>query len=225
MADQTFILEDSDLDTRSDYIPERDVSALPSATIDGEIVHVVSQNIDYITVITNEIKEWKQIGRLKEYISGNGSESVELDLKIPRAVVHPDGYQVPKLELTPLNRSYTFENMKETIVSIYHGRKNINSVGIPVISGDSWAIANGWSIGLTPHLAPACIYELVYTDFLNWKAFKARGFVKFIELTLAQVLALRWDKKYTIDGIELILDKINFELPHYGTVKIEGFTG
>ncbi len=99
--------QDSELDTRSDYIPERNVSTLPTPTIDGEIVHV----------------------------------------------------------------------------------------------------------------------EKVYKDFLNWKAFRARGFTKFIELTLPQVLALRWDKKYNIDGIELILDKINFELPHFGTVKIEGFTG
>ncbi len=216
--------QDSELDTRSDYIPEREVSTLPTPSIDGEIVHVTSQNIDYITVTTNEIKEWKQIGRLKEYISGTGSESIELALKIPRAVVHPDGYPVPKLELTPLNRSYAFENLKETIVSIYHGRKNINSMNIPLLSGDSWGVAGGWSIGLTPHLAPACIYEQVYKDFLNWKAFKARGFTKFIELTLPQVLALRWDKKYNIDGIEVILDKINFELPHYGMVKIEGFT-
>jgi len=94
-----------------------------------------------------------------------------------------------------------------------------------LLSGDSWAVGSGWSIGLTPHLAPSYIYEQVYKDFLNWKAFKARGFTKYIELTLSQLLALRWDKKYNIDGIEVILDKISFELPHYGTVKIEGFTG
>jgi len=217
--------QDSDLDTKTDYIPDRDVISLPVPTIDGEIVHVVSQNIDYITVTTNEIKEWKQIGRLKEYISGNGAEDVELDLKVPRTVAHPDGYPLPKFEIIPLNRSYAFPAIQETIVSLYHGRKEVNSVGIPYLSGDCWGFADGWSIGLTPHLAPPYIYEKVYKDFLNWKAFKARGFTKFIELTLPQVLALRWDKKYNIDGIELILDKINFELPHYGTVKIEGFTG
>ena len=150
---------------------------------------------------------------------------MELALKIPNAVVHPDGYPVPKLELTPLNRSYAFENLQETVVSLYHGRKNVNSVGIPLLSGDNWAVADLWFIGLTPHMAPACIYEKVYKDFLNWKAFNAHDFTKFIEQTLPQVLALRWDKKYNIDGIELILDKINFELPHYRTVKIEGFTG
>jgi len=220
----SFKSQDSDLDTKSDYIPDKDVDWLPVPSIDGEVVHVISQDADYITVTTGEIKEWKQIGRLKEYISGNGAESVELALKIPGAVAHPDGYPLPKLELTPLNRSYAFETMKETIVSIYHGRKEVNTVGIPYLSADCWGIAAGWSIGLTPYLAPAYLYEKVYKEFLNWKAFKARGFIKYIELTLPQVLALRWDKKYNIEGIEVILDKINFELPHYGMVKIEGFT-
>src|SRR5665647_427133 len=216
--------QDSDLDTKSDYIPDRDVNWLDTPTIDGEVVHVISQDADYITVTSGDVKEWKQIGRLKEYVSGNGAESVELALKIPVAVAHPDGYPLPKLELTPLNRSYAFANINETIASIYHGRKEVNGVGIPYLSADCWGIADGWSIGLTPYLAPEYLYEKVYKEFLNWKAFKARGFNKYIELTLPQVLALRWDKKYNINGIEVILDKINFELPHYGTVKIEGFT-
>ena len=217
--------QDSDLDTKTDYIPDREVVSLPAATIEGEIVHVTSQDNDYITVKNGELLEWKEIGRLKQYVSGNGSVSVELDLKIPSAVAHPDGYPLPKLELTPLNRSYAFGAIQETIVSLYHGRKEVNSVGIPYLSADCWGIADGWSIGLTPYLAPEYLYEKVYSEFLNWKGYRARRFTKYIQLTLPEVLLLRWDRKYVIDGTEIILDKINFELPHYGTMKIEGYTG
>ena len=216
--------QDSDLDTKTDYIPDREVSGLPAATIEGEIVHVTSQDNDYITVKNGELLEWKEIGRLKEYISGNGSVSVELELKVPHAVAHPDGYPLPKLELTPLNRSYAFGAILETIVSLYHGRKEVNSVGIPYLSADCWGIADGWSIGLTPYLAPEYLYEKIYSEFLNWKGYRARRFTKYIQLTLPEVLLLRWDRKYVIDGTEIILDKVNFELPHYGIVKIEGYT-
>jgi hypothetical protein len=35
---------------------------------------------------------------------------------------------------------------------------------------------------------------------------------------------MEFETRYVINGIEVILDKVNFELPHYGIVKLEGFT-
>jgi len=216
--------QDSELDTRSDYISERDVTQLPTATIEGEIVHVTMEDNDYITVNNSDVLSWAEIGRLKAYISGNGATSVELALRIPRTVPHPDGYAITKLELTPLNRTYAFGPLQDTIVSLYHGREDVGLAGIPYLSADRWGLASGWSIGVTTNLEPEYLFTQVYSDFLNWQTYRARGFTKYIQLTLPEVLMLQWDKKYVINGIEIILDKINFELPHWGVVKIEGFT-
>ena len=219
-----YAAQDDSLDTKSDYIPDREVSFLPTPTIEDEIVKVTMLQSDYITVLNGEVLEWNQIGRLKEYSEGTGSEKVELEVKIPKMVAHEDGYPVPKAEIKPLNRSYAFDALTDMIIAIYHGRKEVNGVMIPYSSGDRWGIADGWSIGLTTYLAPEYLYLQLYKDFLEWKAYRARAFTKYIQLTLVEVLSLRFDKKYVIDGIEIILDKINYELPHKGTVKIEGFT-
>jgi len=52
----------------------------------------------------------------------------------------------------------------------------------------------------------------MYSEFLNWQTYRARAFTKYIELTLVQLVALQWGRRYNIDGIEVILDKINNEL-------------
>ena len=219
-----YAAQDDTLDTKSDYIPDREVSILPAPTIEDEILKVTMLQSDYITVLNGEVFEWKQIGRLKEYTEGTGSQKIELEVKIPRMIAHADGYPVPKAEITPLNRSYAFAAMTDMIIAIYHGRMDVNGVLIPYSSGDRWGIADGWSIGLTTYLAPEYLYLQLYKDFLEWKAYRARAFTKYIELSLPEVLNLRFDKKYVIDGIEVILDIINFELPHRGVVKIDGFT-
>lgn len=216
--------QDIDLDTKTDYIADRSVSVLPTATIEGEVLHVTPEDNDYITVNNGDVLSWSEIGRLKEYLAGTGATTVELAVKVPRTIRHPDGYAITKLELTPLNRSYNFGAITETIVSIYHGREEVNGAGIPYLAGDRWALGNVATFAFTTHLAPEYLYEKLYSEFLNWKAYRARSFTKYIQLTLPEVLSLRWDKKYVINGIEIILDKINFELPHYGVVKIEGFT-
>src|SRR5665647_1168025 len=219
-----YAAQDDSLDTKSDYIPDREVSFLPTPTIEDEIVKVTMLQSDYITVLNGEVLEWNQIGRLKEYSEGTGSEKVELEVKIPKMVAHEDGYPVPKAEIKPLNRSYAFDALTHMIIAIYHGRKQVNGVMIPYSSGDRWGIADGWSIGLTTYLAPEYLYLQLYKDFLEWKAYRARAFTKYIQLTLVEVLSLRFDKKYVVDGNEVIMDKIYFELPHKGIVKIEGFT-
>ena len=212
------------LDTKTDYIPDREVSVLPAATEEDEVVKVTTLANDYITVLNGEVLEWKQIGRLKEFTDGNGKEKVELEIKVPRMTAHPDGYPVPRLEIKPLNRSYAFAAFTDIIVCLYHGRKLLNSIGIPYSSGDRWGIVPGLTWEATPYLSPEYLYTHLYEDFLNWKAYRARGFSKYVELSITEVLNLRFDKKYVIGGVEVILDKINFELPHKGVVKIEGYT-
>ncbi|MEI7527131.1 MAG: hypothetical protein WCJ95_22465, partial [Mariniphaga sp.] len=74
-------------------------------------------------------------------------------------------------------------------------------------------------------LKPTYLYNSVYSDFLNWQTYRAREFTKYIQLTLNDVVALQWDKRYILGGIVIILSKINYELPYYGIVEINGFTG
>jgi len=226
--------QDDELDTYTDFPNIIDVViVLPAPVKDGQIVRLLSDQRDYITVSDGGVKSWKQVGRLREISIGNGSEKVELAVKIPRAVAHSDGYVIPKLEFIPTTETINlsainrlqFEAISELIVSLYHGLKDVGSVGIPYTSGDRWGITDGWSVGVSTYLSPEYLYQKVYSEFLNWKGYRARAFTKYIELTLAQVLSLRWDKTYVVDGVEIILDKINFEIPHYGTVRIDGYTG
>jgi hypothetical protein len=111
-------------------------------------------------------------------------------------------------------------------ISLYHGMKTVGASQYPLISFDRY-----WcDPSITPlidnemSLKPQYLYDTIYADLINWQTYRARGFTKYVQLTIPEVLSLRWDKKYVISGIEVILDKINFELPHYGIVKIEGFT-
>jgi len=225
--------QDDALDTYSDFPDFIDVvSSLPVPRIENKIVFLGSTGLNYISISDGGVFAWKQVGRLREILIGNGSTKVELSVKIPRAIDHPDGYLIPKLEISPIAETINleiiqklnFESITELIVSLYHGRKDLNNVGIPYSSGDKRGIGTAMTVEVATYLTPLYLYENVYSDFLNWKAYRARGITKYIQLTLPEVLSLRWDKVYVIDGIHIILDKINFELPHNGKVKINAFT-
>jgi len=212
------------LDIESGYIPDAEVATtLPVATKEGAVIHVVSLGYDYVTENNSDVLEWKQIGRLKDYTSGTDPEKIEFAFKVPVGIIDGEGdgtrYISPHLDISLPMLTDTNNGMNELMISLYHGRKS----NIPFLSGVHWEITEVWTIELPVYLTPAYLLPL-HTDFLNWKAYQARAFTKYIQLTLPEVLSLRWDKKYVIDGIEVILDKINFELPHKGTVKIEGFT-
>jgi hypothetical protein len=225
--------QDNELDTYTGFPNLIEVvSALPTPTIENKILMVLSSGYTYITISDGGVFSWKRVGRLREILIGNGAEKVELAVKIPQAIVHLDGYMLPKLELNPISETINlnmiqklnFDPISELIVSLYHGRKNLNTVGIPYTSGEQWGVAPGWSVNVATYLTPKFLYEEVYSDFLNWKAYRARSFTKYIQLTLPEALSLQWDKKYVIGDITVILDKINFELPYTGMVKTEGFT-
>jgi hypothetical protein len=223
--------QDDELDTYTDYPPFVNLySTLPAPVKEDEIIQLPYNRL-YICVKVEGVLTWKLVGRLREVLIGNGSEKVELAVKIPRAVSHPDGYVFPKLEFTPTPETQTsminrieLPAITELIVSLYHGRVDVNGIGIPYTSGDQWGITDGWAYGAATHLSPIELYNKLYTEFLNWKGYRARSFTKYIQLTLPQVLALRWDTRYAVDGITFILDKINFDLPFQGTVKITGYT-
>jgi hypothetical protein len=73
-------------------------------------------------------------------------------------------------------------------------------------------------------LKPAYLYNSLYSEFLNWQTFRARGFTKYVELSLVQLCALQWGRRYMISGVQVIFSKISYDLPYDGKVMVEGFT-
>jgi hypothetical protein len=227
--------QDDDKDTFSDFPSNVETiteMTLPTPTTDGEIVRVQYSDYYYVTEIIDSVYSWRWIGRLRDYKVGNGSEKIEFKVKVPSAITNADGYVYPKLEITPIAEGnnhggvqrISFEPISELIVSLYHGRKQLLSAWIPYSSGDHWGINGGWIKEASVWLTPEFLYANVYSDLTNWKAYRCRQFTKYLKLSLAQLLQLQWRTRYVINGVEIILSKINFEIPHKGTVKIEGFT-
>lgn len=228
--------QDEDLDTFTDYPLLIDVvdSVLPAPAQLGKIVRVSSEDRDYMVVDENDVLVWKQVGRLHEVMEGDGANALVINAKVPIQ---------KQYELTNMSSEWKFEcpafqtivrqvgdhytAMPFFAVSLYHGIKTwANYTGpfnnIPYTSAEKISIDKTIDTGIS--LKPTFLYFNLHLTFLSWQTYRARPFTKYIQLTLVQLLALQWGKRYTINGIEVILDKINYELPFTGTVKIEGCT-
>lgn len=229
-----YMAQDDELATWSEY-PELvfAVSLLPAPTIENQIVSLASavgRGRLYITIKTgNEVLEWQKVGRLREVLMGEGENVVEIDIKIQGQTEYKivSGTTEWNLECPDLrNVARSWKNnitiLPYFAVTLYHGIKIIDGKSISYSSADQYSINGTIDTGIS--LTPAYLYNNLYSEFLNWQTYRARAFTKYIELSIIQLLALQWGKRYNIDGIEVIFDKINFELPHKGTVKIEGFT-
>lgn len=228
-----YTTQDDELATYTDF-PDlvNMVSILPAPTQEGQVIGLASaigRGRLYLTVKTdNEILEWQKVGRLRQVLSGDGENVAEINVKVPEQTSYKivSGSNEWNLEcpaLRNIKRSYKY-NITTIIgltVTLYHGIRAMDGKNIAYASFDQYSLDGTIDTGIT--LAPAYLYENMYKEFLNWQTYRARSFTKYIELSLTQLLSLQWGKRYNIDGIEIILDKINFELPHKGTVKIEGY--
>ena len=218
--------QDDANDTKIDYaIDEVVENTLPTLYSEGRIVHVNSVSRDYITLKKSSDSSlyWSMIGRLKPYISGKGGLKIEFPVKVPPT--HDlDDVMHPYLGIDPAKKSgvlyLIINDMTDLYVSLYRGivRFGVGGTSQPLICAEKYVA------GITPSLVPADLYTDVYYDYLIWKSLRARPFTKYIQLTLPQLISLQWDKRYCISGIWVILDKINYELPYKGVVKIEGYT-
>lgn len=229
--------QDNENDTRSDYATSLEVSTtLPAPTYEGTIIKVLTPLRYFITVKkSDDSLVWEEIGRLKPYISGNGKETKELPVVVPRQVLS-SLVERPMLNITPntfIDRNII--ELTELIVSLYHGLVAFDTITVPYLCGDQYSMDQNmnpdetslftWAIkdnGIS--LSPDYLYNAFYADFLTWQSYYRRSFTKYIQLTLPQLLSLQWNKRYMISGIRVILDKINYELPFTGIVKVEGFT-
>lgn len=215
--------QDDENDTKIDYIINLTVEdTLPAITAEGTVVHVNSVNMDYITKkrASDSSLYWSMIGRLKPYISLKGGLEIEFPVKVPQThdlddVMHP----YLGIDTARKNGIVSLYNsdMSELYVSLYRGI---------VLYGEYYPLicAEKWRSDATPSLATADLYASCFADYLLWKQIAARPFTKYIQLTLPQLLSLQWNRRYMISGIRVIFDKINYELPFTGIVKVDGYT-
>jgi len=216
--------QDDENDTKIDYIIDETVAdTLPSATIEGRIVHVTNVNRDYITKKKSSDSSlyWSMIGRLKPLISGNGGLKIEFPVKVPQSH-YLDNILNPYLPIDITKKtgmSYLINNdMTELYVSLYRGIVGVGGgTTRPLIYAEKYGEG-------TPSLVPADLYTDVFEKYITWKTLYARACTKYIQLTLPQLIALQWGKRYFIGGIRVVLEKINYEVPFTGIVKVGGYT-
>jgi hypothetical protein len=238
--------QDDTLDTKWDYKPDLEVvNTLPDAskyTVD-QICHVSAYNRDYQVVSVNGTTNgWKEVGRLKEYRTGEGENALEISVNIPGQYLYlyqsiwlecPYLQNVIRLQQT-VNQNgngyvATGDNGLTKIplsISLYHGRKTFAGlIQYPYCTFDHYSIPGlATVINTGMSLKPDYLFAQVYQDKLNWQTYNARFFTKIFLLSLPQVVALQWGNRYVVNGVEFILNKINYELPHRGVVKVEGWT-
>jgi hypothetical protein len=224
----SFADQDDELDTRSDYeITATVATTLPSPTNENDIYHVTSTDRDFICLKDDaDVLYWRRLGRLKRFVDGDGEEPTEIKVKVPKQEEYFSA-EVPKIEIQPLSdlSDGYFVPLSEIIISVYRGRQNFNGYNVPFICADKYSIGETYPLkSFTTALTPAYLNEQFYNDWLKWRAYRARFFTKYIQLTLPQLLALKWGKRYVVSGVEFILTKINYTLPHRGVVKVEGWT-
>lgn len=221
----TYQSQDDENDTKIDYIINDTVAdTLPTATTEGKIVHVTSVDRDYITLkkLSDSSLYWSQIGRLKPHIVGNGGLKIEFPVKVPPTdLVTWPFHPYLAIDITikrgrSNNEWFLYNDMSELYVSLFRGY--IDSMGGLLTCAEKWAP------DATPSLVPADLFTSSHDDYLIWKSTNARKFTKYIQLDLPSLMALQWGKRYFIGGIRVVLEKINYELPWTGIVKVEGYT-
>jgi len=232
--------QDDELDTFTEW-PEISIVklTLPAPTVEGEIFQS-SYDRSFITEKNDaDALVWKEVGRLKEVKTGDGEFEVELNVNVPKQTTYlcnglnfecPSVLSISKNPSVPSFAGYgvnvlnkpAFTFVDALNVTLYHGRKTFTTIGIPYASFDRYSRDGTIDTGMS--LKPAYLYNKVYLEFINWQTYRARGFTKYIQLSLLQLLALQWGKRYMINGSVLILDTINYDLPFSGTVEVSGFT-
>ena len=224
-----YAAQENELDTYADFPNMIEIMpVLPEPTEESKI-YLSSFGRYYITINNDGVLQWQEVGRLREVSEGTGENVAEIEAKVPpqKAYIIQSGVNEWSEECPVFNT--IFRDGKENItiipyfaITLYHGIKTYDGVSIPYASFDRYSLDGTIDTGIS--LKPAYLYPNFWEAFLSWQTYRARPFTKYISLSLSQVLALQWGKRYNINGTEVILDKINFELPHYGTVKIDGYT-
>ncbi|HZK95581.1 MAG TPA: hypothetical protein VFC67_15350 [Prolixibacteraceae bacterium] len=222
--------QDNELDTEFEYVVTATGTVAPPApTKEGDVYHRSDFSRDYSAVKNDSnALEWKEIGRLRERFEGDRENTIEMNVKVPAQktnVIHSITLECPFLSGITIATGTTTDYLIPIplTISLYHGRKKFGGqVDFPYTSFDQFSLDGTIDTGMS--LKPAYLYDKVYSEFLNWQTYRARGFTKYIQLSILQLLALQWGKRYMINGAIVILDKINYDLPYTGTVEVSGFS-
>lgn len=225
--------QDDSFDTRGDYtISETmaDYASLPAVSENYYelVVHVTDIDRDYIlTDADGGDYEWRRIGRLKPYMEGEGEKEFELKVNIPaneKRLIQELSLEL-EAPVVPVSIAAYTEHFLEygTYVSLFRGSLALAGGAVfPYINNDRFLLDG--SVDYQSTLTPTYLYDNYYADFVNWQTYHARGASKLLKLPLIKVINLQFRKRYVINGIPILLNKINFELPHKGVVKVEAFT-
>lgn len=217
--------QDDENDTKIDYLVNQTVeTTLPSPTSEGTIIHVTSVNRDYIVKkkASDSSLYWSMIGRLKPYTSGNGGLKIEFNVKVPQTHTLNSNLH-PYIPIGP-SRKYDqtlwmlYTNMTELYISLFRGYVSVGGSIALLICAEKYAP------NVYPSLEPSDLHAISYEAYSTWKSTTARGFTKYIQLTLTQLMSLQWGKRYFISGVRVVLEKINYEVPFTGIVKVDGYT-
>lgn len=207
-------------------------SSLPTPTAANKalIYKVAATNRTYIVENTGTDSEptwkWKRYARLKPFTEGTAETEFELQVYVPRQTTEEMEFcnntelDLPFVSAT-LNESKFLTNIPFAI-SMYHGRKNVGGYNMPITTFDEYFMQGTYSFAT--NLLPATLYNLVYAEWMQWKTYRARKCVKYLEVSLWELVMMQWYKRYLVNSVALVISTINYEVPFTGTVKIEAFT-
>lgn len=212
---------------------------LPTITDDYKnlVVHVDETGRDYkaINQGTDSDPKWNWVlyGRLKPYIENNAETEYEIKALVPKRTTgkitfefenitdeHTITVELPYVEIEHPIPDFLV-NIPFTI-SVYHGKKPIGAYNVPITTYDIVYMDGLYSFAT--NLLPATLYKLVYAEWMQWKTYRARKCVKYLEVSLWELVMMQWYKRYLVNSVALVISTINYEVPFTGTVKIEAFT-
>ncbi len=223
-----------------DDLPEIDQEDNDNEDNEGLVYHVTDTDRDYKFWKDDDTWIYQRIGRLKPYSEGDGKNEFKIEATVPyqvkRAItfcqqfntytgsVTDQDVELPYLGIT-LDKSSNFMDIGLYITFFRH-MKNITANGTlihwPYASFDRYSLDG--DNDMTPNLLPAYLYEQLHSEFINWQTYRKKPATKYIELSLLKVVALQWDIQYIIEGVPILLDKINFDLVYNGLVELNGYT-
>jgi hypothetical protein len=229
----SYMPQDDPLDNRADYsiyttAPTWYQMPHYSTVPEGNVVHIQDTGRDMLQTIDQETQTyWKQIGRLKPCTEGLQTTRFEFNIKVPATDYTNNMFSGPRLKLVHtayLNSLYIYD-MEQIYVSLYRGMFTnfvvttvpYQVVPIPFMSADRF-MSN-----VTLDLSTGTLLSTVFYDFIEWQNSNPRSFTKYFRMTLPQVMRLQWSSRYVVDGIKIILSKINYDIPFTGIVKVEGY--
>jgi hypothetical protein len=191
-----------------------------------KIIKITSVNRYYICD-KNDLDEyvWKRYARLQAYKTGNGEDETEIKIKVPPQLVKDINFtgdaDMPFINFT-LSTFENFTDINQLAILLFRGRRPPTFISHPVLSAEQYS-PDG-SIDYNSSLMPSYIYVALFKEWVNSKAYKKREVTKYLLLSLAEVVSLQFRKRYLISGVSILLNKVNFDLPYRGIVKINGFT-